>query len=885
MLRTLDTARDGLTAAEASKRLATNGPNAIPHRPPPPWWLIFLRQLRSPIILILGLAAVVSVAIGHMTDAGFIAAVVAINSLIGGVQESRAERSALALRQLLRARAFVLRDGETTEIDAEDVVCGDAVWLEPGYRVPADGRLLDAHGLEVDESLLTGESLAVVKDPDRACPLRTGLADRRNMVFAGTIVTRGRGRAVIVETGAETEVGRLARDVLSAAQGKPPLLLRLARFSRVIAVGVVVASVAIALIGVGTGRHTLTDMFLFGVALAVAAIPEGLPVAITVALAVASTRMARRSVIVRRLDAVEGLGSCTLIASDKTGTLTCNELTVREIRLPGGEVLAVSGEGFAPHGAVTRNGRDVHRDEIPALDELMVAAVLCNEGDLHRRESAWSWHGDPTDVALLSVALKAGWRRSEVLDDRPQVNAIPFEPEHRFAATFHDRSDGTHACVKGAPERVWSMCDDAADETGLLEVAAEMAGRGLRVLAFASGRLPDRLAADDAAPTPSGLTFRGLVGMIDPLRPEVRAAVEACQRSGIRVCMVTGDHPVTALAIARELGFAEREEEVVTGAELASMDDAALAERVARSRVFARVAPHQKLDIVQAAQRSGHFVAVTGDGVNDAPALRAANIGVAMGRSGTDVARESADLVVTDDNFASIVAGIEEGRVAYDNIRKVILLLVATGAAEVLVVGLAVAAGLPLPLLPVQILWLNLVTNGIQDVALAFEPDEGDVLERRPRPPRERIFDGVMLRNTLVASVLVGVAGFLAFRWMLANGASDAAARNGLLLLMVLFENVLIGNCRSETKPALGFSPLRSPFLLVGALGAFLLHVAMMHLPLGRRILGTEPVPVRDWVVFALLALAVFALIELQKWLFRPRSPRQPAPSPQSRGA
>ena len=879
--QTLDAPSGGLSGSEAAARLVKFGPNELPHAPVPTWWQIVLRQFRSPLIYILGVAAVVSVAIGEPTDAAFIAAVLGLNALIGGYQEWRAEKSTQALQQLLQIRASVVRDGEVCEIEAEHVVPGDIVWLESGNRVPADLRLISARGLEIDESLLTGESLAVSKDPTWNGDAPTPVGDRRNMTFAGSIVVRGRAQGMVVATGPATHVGQLALDVLSATGGKPPLIERLERFTHIVAIAVLAAACAVAVLGVVVHDHSVHEMFLFAVALAVSAIPEGLPVALTVALAIGTARMARRGVIVRRLAAVEGLGSCTLIASDKTGTLTCNELTVREIRLPIGERFEVSGQGFVPEGQVTHHGRTVEPGSHPMLDSLAGVAVLCNEGDLHRRDGEWIWRGDAVDLALLAMAHKLGWTREASLASHPQVNEIPFEPERQFAASYHQANGATDVVVKGAPERVLAMCDWGTESHKFEEmhrVAESMGEQGYRVLALAEGTIPGQLDPTHAARDPSNLTFLGFVGMIDPLRPGVHDAITACGKAGVRTCMITGDHPVTALAIARDLGLASEPEQVVTGSELAKMSPAEMAEAVKTARVFARVAPHQKLELVEAARRAGHFVAVTGDGVNDAPALRAANIGVAMGKSGTDVAREAAELVLSDDNFATIVAGIEEGRVAYDNVRKVIYLLISTGAAEVVLVALALAAGLPLPLLAVQLLWLNLVTNGIQDVALAFEPSEGDVLSRAPRPPSEPIFNRLMIERTIVAALVMGFVGFGAFWWMLQAGWTEAAARNALLLLMVLFENVHIGNCRSETKSALRLSPFRSPILLGGALIALLIHLGTMWTPLGHTVLRVEPVSLTTMACLWALALSIFVAMEIHKWTWALRSKSSTSP-------
>ncbi|MGI9457681.1 MAG: cation-translocating P-type ATPase, partial [Aeoliella sp.] len=569
-----------------------------------------------------------------------------------------------------------------------------------------------------------------------------------------------------------------------------------------------------------------------------------------------------------------------------TGTLTCNELTVREIRLPTGERYEIGGEGFIPEGQVTHDGQVIEKGSHPVLEGLAGVAVLCNEADLHRRNSEWIWRGDAVDLALLAMAHKLGWTREASLASHPQVNEIPFEPERQFAASYHQADGATDVFVKGAPEKVLAMCDwgpgpqeNEASHTveEMLRLAESMGQQGYRVLALAEGTTPTQLDPAEAAPEPSNLTFLGFVGMIDPLRPGVHDAIRACREAGVGTCMITGDHPVTALAISRDLGLASEPNQVVIGSELAKMSSTEMEQSVRTARVFARVAPRQKLELVDAARRVGHFVAVTGDGVNDAPALRAANIGVAMGKSGTDVAREAAELVLSDDNFATIVAGIEEGRVAYDNVRKVIYLLISTGAAEVVLVGLALLAGLPLPLLAVQLLWLNLVTNGIQDVALAFEPSEGDVLSRAPRPPSESIFNRLMIERTIVAAIVMGFVGFGAFWWMLRAGWTEPTARNALLLLMVLFENVHIGNCRSETKSALRLSPFRSPILLGGALIALLIHLGTMFSPLGQKILHVEPISLATFASLWALALSVFVALEIHKWTWSMREQRKAA--------
>jgi P-type Ca2+ transporter type 2C len=878
VLEAMGSTEEGLSPAEAARRLKKHGRNSLPQPPARTGWAILLRQFLNPLIYILIAAAAVSLMVGDFKDAIFIGIVLSINALIGGYQEWKAEQSSRAMQKLLQIRATIQRDCETIEVDAEEVVPGDIVWLESGNRVPADVRLISAHGLEVDESSLTGESIAVNKDSDWHGEANVPMADRLNLAFAASIVVRGRAKGIVVGTGAETEVGRLAIDVMSSTGGRPPLLERMDKFSRVVAYAVLVAVSVVSLTGVLLHGYSAQQMFLFGVALAVSAIPEGLPAALTVALAVAASRMARRGVIVRRLAAVEGLGSCTLIASDKTGTLTCNELTVRLINLSDGTELRVTGEGFSPVGSILDGDKVLNREDRDDLAAAIQVAVLCNEATLYQRNSQWAWRGDPTDVALLSLGQKIGVGREDLLAEFPQVGEIPFEPEYQYAASFHQSEDGVRAFVKGAPEKILAMCQVTLDEAQLQaarQMAEQLAARGFRVLGLAQGQVPkDSFSA--AVPTlPLEMSFCGYLGMIDPLRAGARRAVEDCRTAGIKVCMVTGDHPVTALAISRELGLANDTSHVVTGGELAECSPGEFIEKVQRGRVFARMAPRQKLQLVEAARAAGEFVAVTGDGVNDAPALRAANIGVAMGKNGTDVAREAAELVISDDNFSTIVSGIEEGRVAYDNVRKVVFLLVAAGLAEVLLIAVAFAIGtwLPLPFLPVQLLWLNLVTNGIQGIALAFEPGEPGVLRRKPRRPSEPIFDRLMIERTLVVAMTMAVVGVAAFAWMIQSGWSEESARNGLLLLMVLFENVHVGNCRSEYRSGLRMSPFSSPFLLFGATAALLLHVVAMHTPLLQSVLRTEPISLMNWVVLALLSLTVFVAIEVHKWTWHWRFP------------
>jgi calcium-translocating P-type ATPase len=856
----LGAAPGGLARAEAARRLGLFGANALPRAEPPSLAAIFLRQFKSPLMLVLIAAALVSMLLGEWPDATFIFAAVVINALVGTHQEHGAERAADALRSLVSPHALVERDGEEREIDAGELVPGDLVLLESGAKVPADLRLVAAQRLSVDESLLTGESLAVVKDAQAVLARDAALAERVNVAFAGTLVRSGRARGIVVATAIDTALGRIAASVLGREATTAPLVLRMERFTWFITIAVGVAALVVAGVSLARGA-ALAEVFVLAVALAVAAVPEGLPVALTVALAVGMQRMSRRNVIVRRLVAVEALGSCTHIASDKTGTLTVNQLTVRRAQLPGGPALEPSA---------------------PELGRLARAAVLANEASLFVRDGEWVGRGDTVDVALLRMAHGLGIDREAAERAAPPLATIPYEPEQAFSASLNGAAGAARASVKGAPETVLAMCSRMARAEGEAPLDADdvrmqlraLAGEGYRVLALADGPLALRANESFSREHLHGLVFLGLVAMSDPPRPEARDAIEACRNAGIAVSMITGDHPITAFSVARDLGLAREPGEVVTGADIAgalAAGEPVLDALVADARVFARVEPQHKTAIVEALQRRGHFVAVTGDGVNDAPALRAAQVGVAMGASGTDVARETADLVLTDDNFASIVAGVEEGRVAYANVRKVIFLLVSTGAAEIVLFMLALAANVPLPLMAVQLLWLNLVTNGIQDVALAFEPAEGDELARAPRAPQERIFNRLMIERVALSAVVIGGLAFAVFTWLLARGVPEGEARNATLLLMVLFENVQAFNSRSETRSAFRHDPRRNKLLLFGTIAAQLVHIGAMYTPGLREVLGLQPVSLELWAGLLAFALAILVAMEAHKRLFAAR--------------
>lgn len=879
-LRSLACTAVGLSEAEAADRRAVFGANVLPRRKRAGVFAIYLRQFKNPLVYLLLAAAAVSVGVGDMTDALFIFAVLQVNAGIGTYQEWQAERSAESLDLLVQKFAVVLRNGVARRVDATELVPGDIVRLGSGAMVPADVRLLETQELSIDQSLLTGESLPVGKDAAAVLAGDTSLGDRRTMLYAGTTLLSGRATGVVAASGRATEIGRIAEALATGPAPPAPLVSRLARMSHVIGAATMVLIGLIALVQITQGVPIAT-VFLVAVALAVAAIPEGLPVAITVALGIATNRMARRNVIVRALPAVEGLGACTLIASDKTGTLTCNELTIRRVWLNAaagtGSDVDISGEGYIPIGRASVDGRDLRPEERAALHALAFSGAVCNEASLRMIEGKVEHFGDTVDVAFLALAAKLGLEPAVLPEALPRIGIIPYEPQRRFGATFTGApgSGLATAHVKGAAEVVLPMCA-GNDMARVLAQADAMAEAGFRVLAVAAGEVDEAIARGVRPDALSNLRLLGLVGLIDPVRPEVPAAIATCRAAGIEVGMITGDHPNTALAIARELGIASAPDQVATGRQLAAASDDPVAfERlVAGAPVLARVEPVQKLAVVQALQRAGHVVAVTGDGVNDAPALAAADIGVAMGRGGTDAARGAADLILTDDNFASIVGGVEEGRIAYANVRKLIYLLIATGLGEIVLFILAIAAQLPLPLFAVQLLWLNLVTNGIQDVALAFEKGEPGILGQPPRRPEEWLFDRRMTAQILVAGIYMGTAGFVFYAWALAQGMPQETARNLLLLLMVLFENAHALNARSERRSIFRVPFAANPFLIVAIIGAQTIHIAAMYLPGLRDVLDMQPVGIVEWFSILAVAASLLVVMEAFKGLTARRQPR-----------
>lgn len=883
IFRELKTSENGLNQEEAKKRLAYYGENKLPEGKKVTLIQIILRQLMNPLIIILVAAAIASVSIGDAKDAIFIFLVIFINSALGSFQEYNAEKSASSLQKLMKIRARARRDGKETEIPSEELVPGDIVLLESGMKVPADMRLLEVSGLEIDESFLTGESIAAKKQTG-VLQENLGVAERINMAFAGATVMKGRGMGVVVCTGIDTQVGKISQDVTESASTKPPLVQRMEKFIKHISIFIIGIIIILAFVLRMQGMD-LTAIFFFVVALAVSAIPEGLPVALTVALSIATKRMAKRNVIVRRLTSVESLGSCTVIASDKTGTLTVNEQTAKIISLPNGGRYTIEGQGYNGEGKVIDSqGKSIGFSENDEIAKIARISVFANEGSLTRENDKWSYHGDAMDVALLGMSYKLGVNPEKWLTEEKPTGKIPYESERKFSASFCNVNNSVFIGLKGAVETILDFCTFMSVNGGIKEIdkdkiladAEHLAKSGYRVLAFASGEFKDYVQKEvyENEDIPA-LTFYGLIGFIDPLRPEAKKSVEQCYGAGIKVIMITGDHPETAGTIARELGIADETTPVVTGqmlTESGAHDSPAFEKLVVSTTVFARVSPTQKLEIVDVLIRNGEFVAVTGDGVNDAPALKRANIGVAMG-SGTDVAKEVGSMIVIDDNFSSIVAGVEEGRFAYDNVRKVIYLLIATGAAEIILFLVSILAGLPLPLLAVQLLWLNLVTNGIQDVALAFEGGEPGAMKRPPRKPSEKIFNPLMIKQTIVSGSTIGLIVF--GLWYFLNNYTqmdETHARDLVLLLMVFMQNFHVFNARSERVSAFKVPLKRNIILVFGVLAAQGIHILSMQIPIMQKILRIEPISITEWLYILLLAVPIIIVMEVFKRVNKPKT-------------
>jgi Ca2+-transporting ATPase len=866
VLDRLGASADGLSVVEASRRLDTHGPNELSAAPRVSPWTTLAAQFKNVLILILLGATALSAVLGHELEAIVIAVIVTLAVLLGFVQEYRAERAIEALREMAAPLGHVVRDGAETSVPAREVVPGDVVVLRAGDRIPADARILEAVNLAVDEAALTGESGAVSKSVESLADGVLPIGDRRNMAYAGTLVARGRGRAVVTATGMSTEFGRISGLVQSVEPGRTPLQENLDRLGKTLGKAAVAVVLAIVAIGLARGQPAL-DMLMFGIALAVAVVPEALPAVVTISLAIGVRRMVRRRALVRRLPVVETLGSTSVICTDKTGTLTRNEMTVRRIATADG-VLDVDGVGYAPVGDVTRDGSPA-TVEGAALD-LLRAAILGSDAHLRREGDAWLVEGDPTEGALVVAAAKAGVDQAALEREHPRRAEVPFTAERRRMTTVHERPDGRRmAFSKGAVEAVLADCtswlahgrEEPLDENArgrVLDLERDMAKSGLRVMALAH----KHVAGDDDVER--GMTLLGLVGMMDPPRPEAAASVRTCIDAGITPVMITGDHPLTATAVADEIGLLDGRR-VVSGTELSRMSDEELAREVERIGVYARVSPADKLRVIAAWQAHGDVVGMTGDGVNDAPALKKADVGVAMGIAGTDVSKEAAAVTLLDDNFATIVAAVEEGRIVFSNIRKYLTFLLSSNVGEILLMAAAAIAGMPLPLTAVQILYVNLATDGLPALALAVDPPEADLMRRHPRDPRSGVFTRRVVVLLLAGGVWSAVVNMALFGGLLAAGRPLPEAMAMTFVSLVVIQLLKAYNYRSDRLSVFD-RPFANRWLNAAVLWELGLLLALIYVPALHAPFGTFSFSGLDWLLAASAAATVVPVLEAVKW-------------------
>jgi len=863
----------GLSQAEAETRLESCGLNELQAARAVSPWAILLEQFKNILIVILLVATAISAVLGHGTEAVAITVIVLFAVILGFVQEYRAERSIDALRKMAAPQALVIRDAAELQVPARNLVPGDVVLLLAGNRVPADLRLMDAINLRIEESALTGESLPVEKHAETIAESQSPLGDRKNMAYAGTTVSYGRGRGVVVATGMNSEFGKIARMLQMVEVVRTPLQKNLDKVGRVLAWSALLVVSLIVALGLLRGMPFL-EMFIFGIALAVAVVPEALPAVVTISLALGVQRMVRRNSLIRRLPAVETLGSTSVICSDKTGTLTRDEMTVRSLFLAG-DVWRVSGEGYDPHGSFSRAGSE----EVPsaALLFLLTAAALASDAHLVAggQDESWEVKGDPTEGALVVAAAKAGLDKADLDRKFPRVDEIPFSSETKCMTTLHQTPDGISAYAKGAPEVILSSCThqmvgsenvflDEEQRSEIVAASTDMAVEALRVLALAwkpDAGLPD---------AGEGLIFLGLVGMNDPPRPEAKSAVEICGKAGIRVLMVTGDHPLTARAIASELGILKGGK-VVSGRDLEGMNDGELARQVEEAEVYARVSPAHKLRLVTALQQKGYVVAMTGDGVNDAPALKKADIGIAMGITGTDVSREASAMTLLDDNFASIVAAVEEGRGIFENIKKYLMYLISSNVGEILLMAVAAVAGLPLPLSAVQILYVNLVTDGLPALALAVDPPESDLMERPPRDPHSGVFTRPVVALMGLGGVWSAIVNIAVFSGALSIGYPLAKAMSMTFVSLVLIQFLKAYNFRSD-RSSVFRKPFANKWLNQAIFWELMLLILTMTLPVLRQVFGTSTLTLGEWLFLSAVAGSVVPVLELGKWIIRHRA-------------
>lgn len=851
----LNTTKEGLSSNEVNKRISKYGLNILPKKEKNSIFKIFINEFKDPMELLLLFAIIVSFISGEIIDAIAILVIVLIDAMMGTYQENKANKTVDSLSNLVSTKVKVIRDNDLKYIDASNLTIGDIVHLESGDKISADMRILDSSNLMVDESILTGESIQVNKDNKVINKEKVLIAEQTNMLFSGTTVVKGRCTAVVTGIGLNTEIGKIADSLNESVDEKSPLTIRVEKLSKQISMLVIV--IAILITALLISKHVpYNEIFVSVIALAVSAMPEGLPLAITMALTIASNKMAKKSVIVRDLKSAESLGSCTVIASDKTGTLTLNEQTAKVILLPNNDKYEVTGTGYDFKGEI--QGKDISNAK-----EIALLGSINNEADVDNNDLV----GDSIDIAFKVLGIKTNIDTSNI----KILEIIPYESENKYSAVFYEKDNKTYCTVKGSLEVVKSFCKnidlvkDKIDSKLLEEQNEKLASDGYRVIALANGEIKTKTLNKQSI---KNLTFKGMVGFIDPIREEVVRSIKNCKEAGIKVLMITGDHPLTSFSIAKELKLVSHLQEVTTGEEIEkelSKGKDNFDNFIAKKKVFARVTPIQKLEIVESLKRQGEFVAVTGDGVNDAPALKSANIGIAMG-SGTDIARETADMIILDDNFKSIVAGIKEGRVAYSNIRKIILFLVSCGLAEVIFFSLSILLDLPVPLIAIQLLWLNVVTDGLQDFALSFEKAEKGILKEKPRNPKESIFNKELFKEIIISGLTIGLIVFIVWYVLLNNKNMDTyTARGYIMTLMVFIQNIHIFNCRSEHKSAFSVKFNSNELIYVAFFGSIILQLLVNEVPILQKILKTVSIPYLHLTYLFLIASLILIIVEIIK--------------------
>ncbi len=852
----LQVSSKGLSKKEVLERSQKYGRNILPQKEQDSILKTFLNEFKDPMIILLLVAIIISFIAGEVIDAVTILFIILIDAIMGTYQEKKANNTAEALAKLVATKAKVIREGKILSIEAEDLTIGDYVILESGDKIVADMRIIESHNLMIDESILTGESVPVNKNNELISKKTIPIAEQSNMVFSGTTVITGRAKGIVVGIGLQTEIGKIADSINKAGEEKSPLTIRVEKLSKQISILILIVAIIISILLV-MKDVPYNEIFLSVIALAVSAMPEGLPLALTMALTIASNKMAKKNVIVRKLKSAESLGSCTVIASDKTGTLTVNEQTAKKILLPNNAEYNIFGSGYNLDGEVIGSN-------IEYAKEIALFGVINNEAEIDKNKFV----GDSIDIAFKVLGKKLSIETHQIKN----LETIPYESENKYSAVFYEKNNETYCTVKGSLEVVKSFCsninltENNINSTILEEQNESLAKDGYRVIALANGKVKkqEKYSSDDI----KNLTFMGMVGFIDPIRKEALPSIKECHMAGIKVLMITGDHPLTAFKIAKDLKLIEDDSKVTTGVEIdetLKKGEKIFDSFIRKHQVFARVTPIQKLKIVESLKRQGEFVAVTGDGVNDAPALKAANIGVSMG-SGTDLARETSDIIIVDDNFKSIVAGIKEGRVAYANIRKIILFLISCGLAEVMFFCLSILFNLPMPLLAIQLLWINVVTDGIQDLALSFESAEKGILAEPPRDPKESIFNKELLQEILVSGLVIGGIVFLTWYLLLNKlNVSVFMSRGYIMALMVFIQNIHVFNCRSEHNSAFSIPIKNNKLIVCGVAGSILLQIIVMEVPILSKFLQTSSVPWFHVIYLFLIALSVLVIMEIYK--------------------